>query len=98
MKINETIKHLQSSIKVRSNLISQEEKERNTLKTIAKLYTLPTLAKLYTDIGYGDAKLYWRHYHRRVDNVNTLAKQQKIEKNLYKYLLDVRKAVGFLVD
>jgi len=89
MKINETIKHLQSSIKVRSNLISQEEKERNTLKT---------LAKLYTDIGYGDAKLYWRHYHRRVDNVNTLAKQQKIEKNLYKYLLDVRKAVGFLAD
>ena len=89
MKINETIKHLQSSIKVRSNLISQEEKERNTLKT---------LAKLYTDIGYSDAKLYWRHYHCRVDNVNTLAKQQKIEKNLYKYLLDVRKAVGFLVD
>ena len=89
MKINETIKHLQSSIKVRSNLISQEEKERNTLKT---------LAKLYTDIGYSDAKLYWRHYHCRVDNVNTLAKQQKIEKNLYKYLLDVRKAVGFLAD
>lgn len=34
MKINETIKHLQSSIKVRSNLISQEEKERNTMKKI----------------------------------------------------------------
>lgn len=89
MKINETIKHLQSSIKVRSNLISQEEKERNTLKT---------LAKLYTDIGSSDAKLYWRHYHWRVDNVNTLAKQQKIEKNLYKYLLDVRKAVGIFTD
>ena len=89
MKINETIKHLQSSIKVRSNLISKEEKERNTLKT---------LAKLYTGIGYSDAKLYWRHYHCRVDNVNTLAKQQKIEKNLYKYLLDVRKAVGIFTD
>lgn len=89
MKINETIKHLQSSIKVRSNLISKEEKERNTLKT---------LAKLYTGIGYSAAKLYWRNYHWSVDNVNTLAKQQKIEKNLYKYLLDVRKAVGIFTD
>lgn len=81
MGINETIKHLQSSIKLRSTLISQEEKERNTLKT---------LAKLYTDIGYSDANLYWRNYHYCVDKVNTLAKQQKIEKELYKYLLNDR--------
>lgn len=79
MSINETIKHLQSSIKLRSNRISQEEKERNTLKT---------LAKLYTHIGYSDATLYWRNYHWSVDKVNTLAKQQKIEKELYKYLLN----------
>ena len=81
MNFDETIKHLQSSIKLRSTLISQEEKERNTLKT---------LAKLYTDIGYSDAKLYWQNYHDCVDKVNTLAKQQKIEKELYKFSLNVR--------
>ena len=89
MKINETIKHLQSQIKLRSLEIADWEKERALWKASAKHRTEANDEWAFTD---------WKRYHYCKDIIRTLAKQQKIEKNLYKYLLDVRKVVGFLVD
>lgn len=89
MKINETIKHLQSQIKLRSLEIASWEKERASWKASAKHRTEANDEWAFTD---------WKRYHDCKDIIRTLAKQQKIEKNLYKYLLEIRKAVGFLVD
>ena len=89
MKINETIKHLQSQIKLRSLTIASWEKERASWKASAKHRTEANDEWAFED---------WKRYHYCKDIVRTLAKQQKIEKNLYKYLLDVRKAVGIFTD
>ena len=89
MKINETIKHLQSQIKLRSLNIADWEKERALWKASAKHRT-----EANDEFAFED----WKRYHYCKDTVRTLAKQQKIEKNLYKYLLDVRKAVGIFTD
>lgn len=89
MKINETIKHLQSQIKLRSLNIADWEKERALWKASAKHRTEANDEWAFTD---------WKRYHYCKDTVRTLAKQQKIEKNLYKYLLEIREAIGFLVD
>ena len=89
MKINETIKHLQSQIKLRSLEIADWEKERAFRKKEAKRRTAAN-----DELAF----LYWRRYRDCKDIIRTLAKQQKIEKNLYKYLLEIREAIGFLVD
>lgn len=89
MKINETIKHLQGQIKLRSLNIADWEKERVLLKASAKHRT---------EANDEWAFVAWRRYHDCKNLVRTLSKQQKIEKNLYKYLLDVRKAVGIFTD
>ena len=89
MKINETIKHLQSQIKHRSLVIADLEELRVIWKTSAKMCVEDNDERAFEA---------WRLYRKYKDSIHTLAKQQKIEKNLYKYLLDVRKAVGFLVD
>lgn len=89
MKINETIKHLQGQIKLRSLEIADWEKERTLWKASAKHRT-----EANDEFAFED----WKRYHYCKTLVRTLAKHQKIEKNLYKYLLDVRKTVDFLVD
>ena len=89
MKINETIKHLQSQIKIRSLELADWEKERTFQKKDANRRTAAN-----DELAF----LYWRRYHDSKDIIRTLAKQQKIEKNLYKYLLDVRKVVGIFTD
>lgn len=89
MKINETIKHLQSQIKHRSLVIADLEELRVIWKTSAKMCVEDNDERAFEA---------WRLYHYCKDTVRTLAKQQKIEKNLYKYLLDVRKAVGIFTD
>ena len=89
MNFEETIKHLQSQIKLRSLEIADWEKERALWKVSAKHRTEAKDEWAFTD---------WKRYHYCKDTVRTLAKQQKIEKNLYKYLLEIREAIGFLVD
>lgn len=89
MKINETIKHLQSQIKHRSLVIADLEELRVIWKTSAKMCDEDCDDRAFEA---------WRLYHKYKDSIRTLAKQQKIEKNLYKYLLDVRKVVGIFTD
>jgi len=89
MKINETIKHLQSQIKHRSLVIADMEELRVIWKTSAKMCVEDNDERAFEA---------WRLYRKYKDSIRTLAKQQKIEKNLYKYLLDVRKAVGIFTD
>ena len=89
MRFEETIKHLQSQIKLRSLKIADWEKERAFRKKEAKRHTAAN-----DELAF----LYWRRYHDCKDIIRTLAKQQKIEKTLYKYLLEIREAICFLVD
>ena len=77
MNIQETITHLQSSIKLRANEIAKTEENRANWKESAKLRTASN----------DDYALYdWHHYHWFKDKANTLSKQQKIEKSLYKLM------------
>ena len=89
MKINETIKHLQGQIKLRSLTIASWEKLRTFWKESAKHHTEANDEWAFVD---------WRRYHYCKDIIRTLAKQQKIEKNLYKYLLEIREAIGIFTD
>ncbi len=83
MNIQETISHLQSSIKLRANEIAKTEENRDNWKESAKLRTASS----------DDYALYdWQHYHWFKEKATTLAKQQKIEKSLYKLALEIAKA------
>lgn len=77
MNIQETIKHLQSSIKKRSCDIDYYENQRDYFKGRA-----PAEEDTWC----------WRAYHANKDEVIKLAKQQKIEKSLYKLMLNIAKA------
>ena len=81
MNIQETIKHLQSSIKRRANDIAWWEEQ--------KAYTKES-AKKYGDTVTG--RLQWRYYHQFKASIATVAKQQKIEKSLYKLMLKISKS------
>ena len=82
MNIKETISHLQSSIKLRANLIAKTEENRADWKESAKLRTASN----------DDYALYdWQHYHWFKEKANALSKQQKIEKSLYKLMLNIAK-------
>ncbi len=76
MNIQETIKHLQSSIKRRSNIIASYEHEASICKYFAKEH---------------NKKEDWRVFRSFKCAANILAKQQKIEKDLYKIMLNVWK-------
>jgi len=80
MNIQETIKHLQSSIKKRANDIAWWEEQ--------KAYTKES-AKKWGDSATG--QIHWRYYHRFKESISTASKQQKIEKSLYKLMLNIAK-------
>lgn len=81
MNIQETIRHLQSSIKRRSNDIAYWE---------AQMAHTKDSAKKYGDTVTG--RFQWRYYHQFKASIATVAKQQKIEKSLYKLALEIAKA------
>lgn len=80
MNIQETIKHLQSSIKKRANNIAWWEEK--------KAYT-KELAKKWGDSNTG--RINWRYYLKFKESISTASKQQKIEKSLYKLMLNIAK-------
>jgi len=83
MNIQETIKHLQSSIKIRSTELARIDKKRINWKASAQLSTK------YND----DYAVYcWREHHWYKEKAINLANQQKIEKSLYKLMLTISKA------
>jgi len=81
MNIQETIKHLQSSIKKRANDIAWWEEQKKYTKESAKKW------------GDGNTgRIHWRYYHQFKASIEVAAKQQKIEKSLYKLALEIAKA------
>lgn len=76
MNIQATIKHLQSNIKRRSKVIANYEHKASHFKYLAKEYK---------------EKDHWRAFRSFKCAANTLAKQQKIEKDLYKLMLNITK-------
>ncbi len=83
MNVQETIKHLQSSIKKRGNELAFIEKAKIDWKTSAQFRT-----KAGDEYSVYD----WRQYHHFKNEAITLAKQQKIEKSLYKLMLKISKS------
>ena len=80
MNIQETIKHLQSSIKKRGRKIEMYERFKQSSKDNAN-----------TSFVGESANLFWRDYHEYKETINLFAKQQKIEKSLYKLMLNIAK-------
>lgn len=76
MNVQETIKHLQSNIKRRSKVIANYEHKASHFKYLAKEYK---------------EKEHWSAFRSFKCAANVLAKQQKIEKDLYKLMLNVWK-------
>ena len=80
MNIQETIKHLQSSIKKRANDIAWwEEQKKYTKESVKKWGNTAT------------GRIHWHYYHQLKDAINSASKQQKIEKSLYKLMLNIAK-------
>lgn len=76
MNIQETISHLQSNIKRRSNIIARYDHKASLFKYLAKEY---------------NAKEHCSAVRSFKCAANKLAKQQKIEKDLYKLMLNIAK-------
>jgi len=82
MDIQATISKLQSEIKNLAYDISIAEYRCSSWKTSAKI-------KTKANDGY--AVFDWREYHFYKDKINKLAKQQKINKSLYKLMCTIQK-------
>lgn len=82
MNIQETISYLQSSIKLRANKIKWCEDQKKWVRHRVE------------DIELNEAEIkhHWKYYHRYKEFINTASKQQKIEKSLYKLMLNIAKA------
>lgn len=82
MDIQATISKLQSDIKNLAYDISIAEYRCSSWKTSAKIKT-----KANDDYAVFD----WREYHFYKDKIDNLAKQQKINKSLYKLMCTIQK-------
>ncbi len=80
MNIQETIKHLQSSIKLRANDIAWWEEQKKYTKESAKKWGNTVTGRIN-----------WRYYHQFKESISTATKQQKIGKSLYKLMLNIAK-------
>lgn len=76
MDIQATISKLQSDIKHNANYIHFLENEKLSWLSLAK--------------SQGDV-IFWRNYHTFKDEILSVAKQQKIDKSLYKLMCTIQK-------